>query len=574
MHLRAMRITGQNSRQKSIRSSKSTQRRQHDARVRSSVYKKASSSSNGSQYASAGYAAGSAIGVKNAYDAYAARSRGSHQQDPVMVVFYAIAGLLIVASHAHGAIDIAPDLFPYYSYQISLFLFASGWFYHEHHEQHPFMYLWRRFCKLIVPLIAINAIYGLIGNWLAPFLGITYIPAMSFDTLIRQPLLGGDMFVIDNPLWFVSPFFFATSIDFVIHMICDYAFVYDKDHKRYLKAVSQNDARRGFQKAGNQQAIGRRLAVRASSGSEISVARMERRSAVLDCILLCAYAACFIIIGQRADFIGVQIESLHALALRVLFMLPFIALGRAVSHHACHIVHADAKHSVLMSFIAMIVQLIITVCIGDTNFLVARASFPAGCVCPLLTSCCGIFFWLGICQIVGSVLGNLRIVKLLARSTYELMAHQIAGFVLLNSLFLWLYQIGIILWFDTATFSRDVWYMWYPVINPGMNADMVSDVFGFVYLIAGTSFALLIGIVWHKIKDAIFGKQKKQNVADENRSQYAANHQEGQQSAAVAIGRSSKTIRQDNYKVSGSMNLSVSQRSKPLLNKHKGRWNA
>lgn len=394
----------------------------------------------------------------NQADVASSASRARHAEnghrDPVMTTFYAIAGLLVVASHAHGAIDIATNTLPLYSYQIGMFLFASGWFYHERHERHPIAWAWRRIKRLIVPLFAINAAYGVIGNLIAPIVGFEFVPPMSLDTLVRQPMLGGDMFMLDNPLWFVFPFFCATTIDFAVHAVLD----------AIRDAIARDKA----------------------SGTGITI----------DIGLAVAYTLAFAVIGTLPGFVSPPPSSKHALMVRVLFMLPLIAYGRVVSHHVPRIAKANARTSVLMIFVSLCVALLMDTLIGDTAFLAAQASFPAGPMPPLITSMCGTIAWLGVSQLIGDKVGRLPSTDALARSTMSLMAHQVADFELLNLLFLRLSNIGIVSGFETQKFATDIWYELRPVMPNTVNGTQVGDAFGFLYLIAGVLFAMLLsGIV-------------------------------------------------------------------------------
>jgi fucose 4-O-acetylase-like acetyltransferase len=392
------------------------------------------------------------------------------KRDPVMTTFYAIAGLLVVASHAHGALDVGTNLFPYYSYQIGMFAFASGWFYHEWHESRPWQWLWHRITRLIIPLLAINAAYGVIGNAVAPMVGVKYVPPICFDTLVRQPFLGGDMFVLDNPLWFVSPFFFATVIDFVIHSFLD---------------LVTHATRKG--RDGNGYA-----------------------SLVIDVSLTVIYAIAFVVVHPMPRFVDANVTSLHALCVRTLFMMPLVAFGRLVSHHMRRIVQATPSRSIWMLCVASLVQLVVVLTIGDTNFVAARVSFPHGSIAPLVTSVCGTMAWLGICQLVGPAVGNLRGTKLLARSTMSLMAHQVAAFFMLNCLYRWLSGFGgMPFFFDQRTFARDVWYVCYPVFDKSIDPQTIYGVCGIIYLIVGVLFSLLLAIVWDRIKKAVTRRRNR-----------------------------------------------------------------
>ena len=152
-----------------------------------------------------------------------------------------------------------------------------------------------------------------------------------------------------------------------------------------------------------------------------------------------------------------------------------------------------------MIFVSLCVALLMDTLIGDTAFLAARASFPAGPIPPLITSMCGIIAWLGVSQLIGDKVGRLSPTDALARSTMSLMANQIAGFELLNLLFLGLDNAGIVNGFETQKFVTDIWYELRPIMPNTVNGTQVGDAFGFLYLIAGVLFAMLLSGIARKV---------------------------------------------------------------------------
>ena len=55
------------------------------------------------------------------------------------------------------------DWFPKYSYNLALFVFISGYFYKEKHEEHIFKYIWGRTKRLLIPAYLWNIVYGIIA---------------------------------------------------------------------------------------------------------------------------------------------------------------------------------------------------------------------------------------------------------------------------------------------------------------------------------------------------------------------------------------------------------------------------
>lgn len=82
-------------------------------------------------------------------------------------ILYAIGMLMVVAGHCNGGgipLDIA-GWFPYYGFHLSLFAFASGYFYKSSYENNVIRYIIKKTKSLIVPLY----IYLCLWNYCYPF---------------------------------------------------------------------------------------------------------------------------------------------------------------------------------------------------------------------------------------------------------------------------------------------------------------------------------------------------------------------------------------------------------------------
>ena len=57
-------------------------------------------------------------------------------------ILSAIGIIIIVSGHCYnGGVSLMYDWFPKYSYNLALFVFISGYFYKEKHEEHIFKYI-------------------------------------------------------------------------------------------------------------------------------------------------------------------------------------------------------------------------------------------------------------------------------------------------------------------------------------------------------------------------------------------------------------------------------------------------
>ena len=64
----------------------------------------------------------------------------------------AIGIIIIVSGHCyHGGISLAYEWFPTYSFNLSLFVFISGYFYKPKNENTVLQYIWKRIKRLLLP---------------------------------------------------------------------------------------------------------------------------------------------------------------------------------------------------------------------------------------------------------------------------------------------------------------------------------------------------------------------------------------------------------------------------------------
>lgn len=127
-----------------------------------------------------------------------------------MKLFSACAIVLVVVGHIPSTGFNGPfDMFKPYSFQVASFVFVSGYFYKEANESHPVAYLGSRIKRLLIPLIAINAAYGCIVALLKRAVGIEWGGVLSVQSLLVMPFTDGHQFLINMPMWFIAPLFFA-----------------------------------------------------------------------------------------------------------------------------------------------------------------------------------------------------------------------------------------------------------------------------------------------------------------------------------------------------------------------------
>ena len=109
-------------------------------------------------------------------------------------ILSAIGIIIIVSGHCYnGGVSLMYDWFPKYSYNLALFVFISGYFYKEKHEEHIFKYIWGRTKRLLIPAYLWNIVYGIIAFALTQ-VGYT-IAQGKFDlyNLFVMPFIDGEV---------------------------------------------------------------------------------------------------------------------------------------------------------------------------------------------------------------------------------------------------------------------------------------------------------------------------------------------------------------------------------------------
>jgi fucose 4-O-acetylase-like acetyltransferase len=128
-------------------------------------------------------------------------------------ILSAIGIIIIVSGHCYnGGVSLMYDWFPKYSYNLALFVFISGYFYKEKHEEHIFKYIWGRTKRLLIPAYLWNIVYGIIAFALTQ-VGYT-IAQGKFDlyNLFVMPFIDGESFAYNLGSWYIrcSAFMFLT----------------------------------------------------------------------------------------------------------------------------------------------------------------------------------------------------------------------------------------------------------------------------------------------------------------------------------------------------------------------------
>lgn len=123
----------------------------------------------------------------------------------------ALAIILVVSGHLEMRIF---DMFPPYSFQLSLFFFISGMLFKDKYLDNVVEYIKRRCKSLLLLYFIYSAFYAIVTIILADLTGKFWGMELSFKNFFITPFLNGHQFDLSCPMWFV-PQLFITMITFL-----------------------------------------------------------------------------------------------------------------------------------------------------------------------------------------------------------------------------------------------------------------------------------------------------------------------------------------------------------------------
>ena len=123
-------------------------------------------------------------------------------------LLYAFAIIMVVTGHCDGgSIDLLNDWFPVYGHHLSLFMFASGYFYREDDAEHLGKYICKKAKRLLIPLWIWNFVYAAI---------VYFMKRNGFEI---APLINGHQFIYNLGSWYIGPLFMVAIYHAVLRKI-------------------------------------------------------------------------------------------------------------------------------------------------------------------------------------------------------------------------------------------------------------------------------------------------------------------------------------------------------------------
>lgn len=260
---------------------------------------------------------------------------------------------------------------------------------------------------------------------------------LSVQSLLVMPFTDGHQFLINMPMWFIAPLFFA-EIGNVAIRLC-------------VKRIPS------------------------SSFKEVLLASV------------------YLALGAVAIHCGGDEglpSGLLLLMCRSLFFLACLGMGRC---YAVVLEKYDTLPNVPFFAILFTLQLAVIVALhGRYTYIPSWCQFPAGILGTYFVTITGIAFLLRCCKLLAPAFGRSRFVAALANNTFSIMCHHIFGFFLVCSLFgLLSMATPYFASFDYSAYLSDWTYRWMPEAVPQTSL---------VYVSGGIFVSLVIHWGWVRIK--------------------------------------------------------------------------
>lgn len=270
------------------------------------------------------------------------------------------------------------ELFPEYSYQIPLFIFASGYFYKSRYKDN-ILDLAKKRLSLIKDYFNINIFYFILSFILVNIGLLNRNIDFNIKSLLVEPFLGGFQFYFNGPGWFV-PFIFLLQIIFCISR----------------KLIKSKD--------------------------ELNL-NFNKEFFVLLIFIFVGFISTYLCTLYPIENDNVTI--LHSF-LRVLFGLQFFQLG----YFYRHFIERNINYS-FKSFLLLVgIKIVFISIFGNYTFSLRTLKFENMILLPLFVSILGIVYTLYLTEFIVKIFNKenskfIKIMSIIGENTWSIMMHHL-----------------------------------------------------------------------------------------------------------------------------------------------------
>lgn len=365
----------------------------------------------------------------------------THKINPQFRILSAFAIIFVVAGHADfGVFDVA-GFFPYYSFHVGVFAFISGYFYKEKSEKNIKKYLLKKVKHLLLPYYIWNLVYGLFTTLLRS-IGFTFANPITFKTLFLDPFLGGHQYGLNFAAWFVPVLFLIEVINVIMRKVLD-------------------------------------------------ILRLKNEYFIFSISLIAGMVVVWLSIRGSVWGYYRHIGC-------ILFLYPIFQSGKFYKS----ILESKIKNisfTMYFSIVLLIQYILLLTTHGQIAYSTVWCSgFLHAPWTPYLTTFTGIAFWLGIARVITPLWKPDNLLDTIGKNTFSIMMHHVTGFLVLNTIFFALLNLGIELQnFDTFMYMNSYEYRY---LLLGMENGK------WLYLLFGIGISLVIAKAEHKAKSIFANK--------------------------------------------------------------------
>ena len=318
-------------------------------------------------------------------------------------ILKALAITLVVSGHLEFRMF---DMFPPYSFQLTLFFFISGMLFKDKYLDQVTVFIKRRVKSLLVLYFLYSAFYAGVTILLDKLTGKFWGMELSFKNFFITPFLNGHQFDLSCPMWFVTQLFMTMLTFLFIQRQL-------RKQKEWVKA------------------------------------------------------ALYTIMGFSAIPLSkiVVLDPISLIVIRIMFSLFFVYLGHLYTTkiHGNYNIFTPKILGVVLCLQAVLWHFNRdfdpTHGIG-LSYVLVWARFDSQIVVPVLTSITGIWFSLFFVNITYDYLKDIKFIKLIGENTYHIMANHLFVMYIITAVIFWINGIPI-----SERNEHNIYWIFNPVQN-------------------------------------------------------------------------------------------------------------
>lgn len=318
-------------------------------------------------------------------------------------ILQAIGIILVVVGHK--CVGLIPGSFNawfyVYAYHMALFVFISGFLFKEKYIEDVLGYIIKKIKHLVIPYYGYNLFYGLIITILLHKNIVDFGEQITLKNFFLSGWVLGDQYVFNLAMWFVLSLFCVQVIYVLMR-----------------KMISR-----------------------------------WRINPFLFLFLLLSVGVISIIVYTKYPS-----ETLLPFA-RALFLLPFFHMGHLCKTQDKVLLMSSRKAFFVFVSVAMIITVLcvlrkLGVFPNNYEYYAVYMDFNGHIFIPYFVSILGIVFWFSFSKLMENTLGKWKLVKAVSKCTWDVMAHHLFIFFLVN----WFFGLIGASGFDYVSFRQDRWY--------------------------------------------------------------------------------------------------------------------